>query len=485
MRDEPVSKRTRLSIARASDSQLKSAPAAASPAPASPAAAPAVLYREYDDEYRDYEQHSSPGAVADDVLAKIFSLLEARDLRAASAVCRRWRAVACSPDLNPMLTLWVVADVQQWQDEEVQRAAARRSGGWPTPRGCQPPAYLGIRPLSVQEAIALVQAPRFAGLRCLYLYASSLVPRPTKSTPELTLWRVMRAAPPSLQTLVVHVKTYTILRSLRLAESAPGLRDLFIGGVDECSTNHLAIERLGTHMKDLLSGEGQDARALVAALPALRRIRSAVLDAASTGVLAAGGVSCQSVHIRRAARPGFLSDPALVMDLADPAALTSLLTVHRPLEYGALPAAVDRFRAELFLLKCRLPLEWPVGALQGVRSLKLERCRLTPDVLRALREAAFIQGVKKLEIWGWSTDLVLFSPGDLVALLSVLRRGAHASLFLPDKWGEYPALLDALAASPQLLRDVDIFCNVWSGKPGPLVEAHQRFQAAQRQARGR
>eukprot|EP00741_Cyanophora_paradoxa_P003770 tig00000093_g3664.t1 len=397
-----------------------------------------------------------------ELLSAVFSQLNVSQRAVASRVCRRWRAAALEPPHSTELSLNVAGDVRdedprpalRVQLDELARLS-RDSFAWQTLQAAVPDLErFAQAALSASAAAAVLRGPLCAGLARLELevaFATRTLTGPASAGVDPALVcvdHVLAAAPPSLRRLHIAFpleRGDALMRSpprvaAALQQHAPDLAHLSFScfGGPAIVTPETPLPRLPRleYMGALLYRPR--AEALARLLPSLRRAYGIEVtdEPAALAGLAARGLACR-----------FLCTPAprgSVLDLRAGGAFEAAAALFRP---GAVPPEAGP--AVLRLQRCELPDEWPRGAFDGVETLEIRDSRLSPALLRWVRERA-----------GTLRDVTLacthedVTPAEVLAVLEALRPGTRASFRVREDWSleDIVEFLEAAAVSPRVNR---------------------------------
>eukprot|EP00741_Cyanophora_paradoxa_P017810 tig00021017_g17201.t1 len=427
-----------------------------------------------------------------ELLASIFVRLDMQERFRAAAVCKKWAQAAREPPHNTSLDLVIAGDVPEGDARGLLRRK-RREFASRRPRSDSEHAGLRAaqlrldtyekRALSVAAAAEVVRHPICAGVSRLRISVCSVgLPRINVCSAALGspddlpaggcgLPEVLAACGARLEALEVAAgglddAAALVLRVDGLERLAPALRSLrlwcadgSLGRIDEIERLPRLgrLEELGASVSPACGAE------LLERLPALRACFDVALMfedvGPALGALAAAGVRCRALAL--------LGDDSF--DLRDAGAAAQLAAVLRPCEVDA--AAVP---AALCLEFCRLPGPEgvPPDALAGLEEVTVQACDLDAPALRwlaggphaaTLRSLRFAHACRLTISWGAGGG----APGMEVRL----------RLDWDEAPDEVAAFLDALAASPRLLRAVQVEAHGLPPEAG-VREAHARYRAA-------
>eukprot|EP00741_Cyanophora_paradoxa_P024878 tig00000317_g24019.t1 len=439
----------------------------------------------------------APGlrSLPSELLAAVLGHLTVRERAAAALVSRSWRtAAAAAPHTQP-LELIAFGDCAEAADLGPARLAlnryvegtARRFMG----EAADALAPLARRALAAGEAARALRAPLCAGASALRLVLLLADPEGAPAGAGAgagaeaggeasPLAFLLAGAPPALESLelVLPATLYpaAVGRAcalLDLGRCTPRLRTLALrahSGVlgelpPESAPRLPLLERVAAHVP-LADGSPAAAEALLASLPALRRVdrvstRTPEAEAGASGArpvrpvalaaLAAAGVACGALAV------GAWGD--CPTDLSAPEDATAVAALFRPaaFEEGPGPGPGSGDCGGLALATALLPAEWPRGAFAGAESILLCDTPVHASTLRWLAGGAHAATLRELRIEASEVPLhatAAPATGELLGLLDALPR-ARMWLFPPASWPESELeelLLRAVASGDLLLR---------------------------------
>eukprot|EP00741_Cyanophora_paradoxa_P018837 tig00021098_g18183.t1 len=395
------------------------------------------------------DEPSPESLLLPELLSSIFARLDIQDRFRAAAVCRRWALAAKDPPHTTKLELLIAGDVPEgdarWRvgrwKEDFEEACAKRA--------------LSIAAATKIGDCGLLEVLATCGAR-LEVLEIVVFGDPSQA------WELAKRS--NLERLAPALRS---LRLLNVENKSRGI-ETHIGDVKQVPRLH-RLEELGA----TLSMTRDALEILVQRFPSLRVCSGLSLDAPNEeagcilSALAAARIRCRQLFLGgEEGRPDFL-DSALAARIA---------AVLRPLEVDAAmgPALLELLTPRL------LPDSWPAGALAGLEALSIFGCDLDADALRWLAGEPHAATLRELTL---GDECNLKAPlEELYAALERLPAIETAYVYMQMDDAHAPpaaqaAFLDALVASPRLLRAV--FAGAWPRSEhdptSPAAQAYERW----------